>query len=232
MTAKKAIFDAVRRMLGRGFKPSEVRELDAAIDGDDLRKLTNQPAFYGIVRGITGPLDQDQVDSIEAILAGAAAWPLSWVAYALATAWHESRLRPIREMGGDAYLAKYDTGPLAKILGNTPERDGDGIKYAGRGFVQLTGRTNYRKAGKALGLDLLANPDLALPIENAARILVWGMSTGAFTGKALRHYLPDPKGAFTQFQSARRIVNGTDKSALIANHALHFQGALEAGGWS
>lgn len=50
---------------------------------------------------------------------------------------------------------------------------GDGYRYRGRGFTQLTGEENYRNAGRALGLDLLANPDLAAERENASRIALW-----------------------------------------------------------
>ena len=196
-----------------------------------MHKLARPPAFFAEVRDITGPLDQAQVESINGIMQAAPHWPLCWVAYALATAWHESRLKPIREQGGRKYLLKYDTGWLAKMLGNTPAADGDGVTYAGRGFVQLTGKANYRKAGAFLGLDLLANPDLALVPANATRILVWGMSEGAFTGKKLASYLKGWNGAYTEFVAARRIINGTDRAEGIASLALRFQTALHHGGY-
>ena len=56
-------------------------------------------------------------------------------------------------------------------MGNKDE--GDGFKYRGRGFIQLTGRDNYTRAGKDLGLDLVNNPDLAAEPENAAKIALW-----------------------------------------------------------
>lgn len=56
-------------------------------------------------------------------------------------------------------------------MGNT--EPGDGFKYRGRGFIQLTGKENYMKAGAALGLDLINNPDLASQPANAAKIAWW-----------------------------------------------------------
>lgn len=54
----------------------------------------------------------------------------------------------------------YDTGALAKRLGNTPEDDGDGEKYKGRGLIQITGTDNYKKVGEALGINFFENPEL------------------------------------------------------------------------
>lgn len=79
------------------------------------------------------------------------------------------------EIGTPQYfMKKYDkkfAPKTARILGN--KLPGDGELFKGRGFIQLTGRDNYARAGKALGLDLVNNPDLAAEPNNAARIAVW-----------------------------------------------------------
>lgn len=56
-------------------------------------------------------------------------------------------------------------------MGNVNQ--GDGFKYRGRGPTQLTGRDNYTRAGKALGLDLVNNPDLAKDPAVGAKVAAW-----------------------------------------------------------
>lgn len=185
----------------------------------------NRSEFYARVRPMFGgALSQKQVDGIEALLAATAGLPDEVQAYLLATARHETAdtMQPITEYGGRRYFDKYDTGKLAKQLGNTPEADGDGFKYRGRGYVQITGRANYSKAGDWLKIDLINNQDLALQPTIAAQILVRGCCNGWFTGKKLSDYLPG------DYVNARRVVNGTDKADLIAGYAREFEAAIVA----
>ena len=62
-------------------------------------------------------------------------------------------------------------------MGNGPEASGDGWRYHGRGLIQLTGKANYQAAGAALGVDLVANPDLAATPKYAALTAGWYWDT-------------------------------------------------------
>jgi len=117
---------------------------------------------------------------------------------------HESgQLQWVRELGSDQYLSKYDTGSLAKRLGNTPEADGDGQKYRGRGLIQVTGRANYEACSEALFSDarLLSTPELLeVPVYAA-------LSAGWFWQRAGLNSLAD-KGDFLTI--TKRINGGTN----------------------
>ena len=58
-------------------------------------------------------------------------------------------------------------------MGNGPAESGEGWLYRGRGLKQLTGKFNYEKCGKDLGIDLVGNPDLLLEPIYAARSAGW-----------------------------------------------------------
>ncbi|MEN5297752.1 glycoside hydrolase family 19 protein [Brucella sp. TWI559] len=135
------------------------------------------------------------------------------MAYVLGTAYHETAhtMKPINEMGGDKYLRSKKYWP-----------------YIGRGYVQITWKVNYEKAGKILGMDFVSKPELLLKPEYAAPIIIAGMVEGWFTGKKLSDYITLQK---SDFKGARRIVNGTDKAELIAGYAREYDKALLAEGY-
>lgn len=201
--------------------------------------LGDPGAFFARLRaGLLGPtLSSSEVDGCNALLSACAGWPLAWAAYGFGTAYHETAhtMQPVKETGGEAYFARrYDpTGLkplLAARLGNT--EPGDGPKYAGRGYVQLTGRANYRRAEVETGEPLLDQPDLALRPDLAARIMRFGMAEGWFTGRSMRWFLPTDRTATrAEFIEARAIINGSDCAADIADDALEFQAALHLGAW-
>lgn len=113
----------------------------------------------------------------------------------LAQTAHESHnFKSLIEYGDTGYFKKYEPkfvkdkktkkvimdpkthkpknfNPKAVTLGNT--MPGDGEKYKGRGYIQLTGKWNYEQASKALGIDLVKKPELVEKPEIAAKVAVW-----------------------------------------------------------
>ena len=97
------------------------------------------------------------------------------VAHYLAQVFHESgALRYTTEIASGA---AYDTGQKAISLGNTPEKDGDGQKYKGRGYIQLTGRRNYENFSKSdmCTEDVVAHPEMVakFPLNQVASMWFW-----------------------------------------------------------
>jgi putative chitinase len=123
------------------------------------------------------------------------------IAAFLAQVGHESgQLQYVRELGSPQYLSKYDTGTLAIRLGNTPEPDGDGQKYRGRGLIQITGRNNYRQCSLGLFGDerLLALPEMLEQPQWAAESAAWFWEQNGLNELADRG----------QFNSITRRING------------------------
>lgn len=182
-------------------------------------------AFFAAVRAdpFSGSLAQSQVDGITAILDE---WDrrkltdLRHLAYMLATTFHETArtMLPIIERGPVSYFDRYEK---RADLGNKVK--GDGYKFRGRGFVQLTGRRNYSLASDKTSRPLIIDPDLALDPDIAAKVMFVGMAEGWFTTKKLSDYFHDGKA---DWKNARRIINGTDKAETIAGYGKAFYAAL------
>lgn len=117
---------------------------------------------------------------------------------------HESgQLLYVRELAsGAAYEGRSD-------LGNT--QPCDGVRFKGRGLIQITGRANYAACGAALGLDLLVRPELLEQPVNACRSAAWFWKT---------HGLNELADAGDQVRVTRRVNGGTnglaDRLALFA----------------
>jgi len=140
------------------------------------------------------------------------------VAYLLATsAWETNHtMKPVRE----AYW----------LSENWRKNNLRYFPWYGRGFVQLTWERNYKRADDELDLGgaLVKNLDLAMDGEIAAKIAIKGMVEGWFTGKKLSDYITLRK---SDFVGARRIINGTDRAAEIAQLAVAYDAALKAEGY-
>jgi hypothetical protein len=131
------------------------------------------------------------------------------IAYVFATAELESNFgRFMMELDDGWYLEGRED------LENT--EPGDGPRFKGRGFIQITGRRNYRIWSDKLGINLIDNPEKAALTDIAAIILVRGMRDGSFTGVGLSDFIV---GDRRDFFNARRIVNGLDKADFIAQIA-------------
>lgn len=130
-------------------------------------------------------------------------------AYVLATVQHETAgtFKPLEEYGKGRGRSYGKPDPQT------------GQVYFGRGFVQLTWKSNYQKYSKILGVDLVNNPSLACDPNVALFILVHGFKFGSFTGRKMNDFI---NGLKTDFVGARRIINGTDQAQHIAGLARRY----------
>lgn len=100
--------------------------------------------------------------------------PLRLAHYLAQIAVESGELRYTEELASGA---AYDTGRKAVALGNTPEKDGDGQKYKGRGLLQLTGRSNYAAYKRYCGFDVVQKPQLLARPLGAVRSSMWYWKT-------------------------------------------------------
>jgi predicted chitinase len=140
------------------------------------------------------------------------------IAYVLATAEHESAgFATLEEFAsGDRYEGRAD-------LGNN--QAGDGRRFKGRGYVQLTGRNNYTAYGKRSGIRLVNLPFVLMNwAALSVYVIVDGMMRGAYTGRRLDEFVNAGK---QDFRNARKVVNGLDAADKIAVQATEWLGKLE-----
>lgn len=139
------------------------------------------------------------------------------LSYFLATIQHETAATflPVFERGPRDYFNRYEK---RQDLGNV--MPGDGYFYRGRGYVQITGRRNYRRFEDLLEIPLIDSPDLAIKPDTAYKIAVLGMRNGLFTGKKLSDYITKDH---CDLRNARRIINGLDRADLVAGYAMQWE---------
>ncbi|WP_298324262.1 glycoside hydrolase family 19 protein [Asticcacaulis sp.] len=198
----------------------------------------NRKHFFDTLRTevLGGKITPSQVAGLTAILdkweAEASHLDDRWLAYMLATAFHETArtMQPVRETRATSDAAAITLLDKAFIAGKLPwvkkpywRKDAESKSWLGRGLVQITHKANYLKLGNAIGEDLTTDPNRALNTEVALKIMFTGMTEGLFTGKKLEDFFHDD---VTDWKNARKIINGLESADLVAGHAVKFYMAL------
>lgn len=198
----------------------------------------NRTFFFDAVRVdlYDGSLRASQVTGLTAILdkweAESAAGDDRWLAYMLGTAHHETgrTMQPVRETfaGSDDSAIKilnrsFQKGQLTWVRRPYWDYDEDGKSWLGRGFVQLTHKSNYAKMAEATGIDLIGHPERAMELSVALEIMFRGMREGSFTGKNLADYFNATRA---DWRNARRIINRTERADLVATYAKQYYRAI------
>jgi predicted chitinase len=206
--------------------------------------MLDQKAFFDAVRHLlfSGHMVTGQVAGCTAILAEFKRRELPdlrWLAYMLATAFHETgtTMQPVIEtrQAREVFNPSVDTA-IARLerawaAGKMPwvkkpywRKDAEGLSWLGRGLPQVTHKANYTWAENETGIPFTINPDLMLIMENAVPVMFIGMIEGRFTGKKLSDYFnatkDDPK-------NARRIINALESADKVADYYAKFNEALK-----
>jgi len=216
----------------------------------------NRKKFFDAYRVEFGGLTQAQVNGLEQLLGfienDRYVTTVEVGGFLLGTTKHETAdtYKPIHEYGGKAYFIKRYGGQTrkGKELGNdTPE---EGYDYAGKGYPQTTGESNYERLEDALRIEYpeiiadfekrtgkrfdltvgdqpndKSDPQNMLDPAIAYVSMSYGSRVGLFTGRKLSQYdLKTDAGR----KGSRRIINGQDKATLIAGYIAQFIQILKA----
>ena len=194
--------DSARRLVAAGDDPG-------ALVGHAKVSLPPDFAFRRTQR------EANRAASIAALIAAARARQLTnaQIAYVLATAEHESDSFSTLEeyASGDGYDGRSD-------LGNS--QPGDGRRFKGRGYVQLTGRRNYTTYAAVTGIELAKLPIILMNWPAlSVFVIVDGMLRGVYTGHRLDEFVTDAR---QDFVNARKVINGLDRAEKIAAQATEW----------
>lgn len=159
---------------------------------DELRKL--MPSLGLLAAGNFAPLLDIAMQECEIVSKPRRCAFLAQLAHESLqlTAWHEFA-------SGKEYEGRKD-------LGNV--HPGDGVRYKGRGPIQLTGRNNYRRFGHLLGLDLEGNPDLAMQPAIGFRVAATFWALGGLNELADKLQLDGSFADRTVFSQITKRING------------------------
>jgi len=201
-----------------------------------MMKLTavDRGKFFSLVKGnLFDKLSQDQVNNLEVILS---LWEekypgvdVRWVANYLAQVYHETRrtMAPVREAFGNSdgqTISRLDRAYANNKLPWVRRpywRDG----WFGRGPLQITHFSNYKKMEERTKYPLVQNRDLMLDPRIGNEVSMIGAVEGLFTGKKFSDFFSETKN---DILGARRIVNGSDGTdARVADYHRKFLVALE-----
>lgn len=196
----------------------------------------NRAVFYNEIRDdlFSGALSKVQVAGIEDLLnVRDRLYPTCddrWLAYILATVYHETgrRMVPVREG-----FASTDEGAIAAVTKLYNEGrirvnyaiPVNGVSYFGRGRVQNTWIDNYRKLQARFQYPFVTNPSLLISRPDIdAEVTVTGHVEGIWTGRKLSDFIND---AGCDYKDARSII-GKDRAGDIAGYAVNFENAIHA----